>query len=70
MQLIFCMRRNIKVFHKWIQCLTNDMLGYLDFRYVHQTSNHEGNPLHKCQSETIANDNFYFKKKKLEARVQ
>ena len=46
------------------------MLGYLDFRYVHQTSNHEGNPLHKCQSETIANDNFYFKKKKVEARVQ
>ena len=89
MQLIFCMRRNIKVFHKWIlsflsgvasmpkipkitslQYLTNDMLGYLDFRYVHQTSNHEGNPLHKCQSETIANDNFYFKKKKVEARVQ
>ena len=43
--------------------LTNDMLDYLDFRYVHRPPNHESNPLHKCHSKTTANDNFYFKKK-------
>ena len=38
------------------------MLDYLDFRYVHRPPNHENNPLRKCQSKTIANDNFYLKK--------
>ena len=38
------------------------MLDYLDFRYVHRPPNHESNPLHKCQSKTIANDNLYLKK--------
>ena len=46
-----------------LQYLTNDMLDYLGCRYVHRTPNHESNPLHKCQSKTIANDNFYLKKK-------
>ena len=53
-----------------LQYLTNDMLDYLDFRYVHRPPNHQSNPLDKCQSETIANDNFYLRKKKVEARVQ
>ena len=39
------------------------MLDYLDFRYVHRPLNHESNPLQKCHSKTIANDNFYLKKK-------
>ena len=39
--------------------LTNDMLDYLDFRYVHRPPNHESNPLHKLQSKTIENDTFY-----------
>ena len=39
------------------------MLDYLDFRYVHRPPNHESNPLQKCHSKTIANDNFYLKKK-------
>ena len=47
-----------------LQYLTNDMLDYLDCRYVHRPPNHESNPLHKCQSRTIANDNSYLKKKK------
>ena len=46
-----------------LQYLTNDMLDYLDFRYVHRPPNHESNPLQKCHSKTIANDNFYLKKK-------
>ena len=46
-----------------LQYLTNDMLDYLDFRYVHRPPNHESNPLHKCQSKTIANDSFYLKKR-------
>ena len=46
----------------------NEMLDYLDFRYVHRPS-HESNPLHKCQSKTIANDYFYLKKK-VETKVQ
>ena len=41
-----------------LQYLTNDMVDYLDFSYVHRVPNHESNPLHKCQSKTIANDNF------------
>ena len=46
-----------------LQYLTNDMLDYLDCRYVHRP-NHESNQLHKCQSKTIANDNFYLKKRR------
>ena len=46
-----------------LQYLTNDMLDYLDCRYVHRPPNHESNQLHKCQSKTIANDNFYLKKR-------
>ena len=38
------------------------MLDYLDFRSVHRPPNHESNPLHKCQSKTIANDDFYLKR--------
>ena len=53
-----------------LQYLTNDMLDYLDFRYVLRPPNHESNPLHKCQSKIIANDNFYLKQKKVEASVQ
>ena len=45
-----------------LQYLTNDMLDYFDFRYVHRPPNHESNPLHKCESKTIASDNFYLKK--------
>ena len=45
-----------------LQYLANDMLDYLDCRYVHRPPNHESNQLHKCQSKTIAN-NFYLKKK-------
>ena len=76
MQLIFCMEGNIKVFNKLIpkslpkipkitslQYLTNDMLDYLDCRYVHRPPNHESNQLHNCQSKTIANNDFYLKKK-------
>ena len=47
-----------------LQYLTNDMLDYLDCRYVHRPPNHESNQLHKCQSKTIANNNFYLKKKR------
>ena len=36
----------------------NDMLDYLDFRYVHRPSRHESNPLDKCESKNIANDYF------------
>ena len=71
------MQGNTKVFHKLIgvasmpkipkimslQYLTNGMLDYLDFSYVHRSPNYESNPLQKCQSRTIANDNFYLKKK-------
>ena len=46
-----------------LQYLTNDMLDYLDCRYVHRPPNHESNKLHKFQSKTIANINFYLKKK-------
>ena len=53
-----------------LQYLTNDMLDYLDFRYVLRPPNHESNPLHKCQSKIIANNNFYLKQKKVEASVQ
>ena len=45
-----------------LQCLMNDMLEYLDFRYVHKPPSHESYPLHKCQSKAIANDCFYLKK--------
>ena len=47
-----------------LQYLTNGMLDYLDFRHVHRPANHESNPLHKCHSNTIANDNFYLKKRR------
>ena len=40
------------------------MLDYLGFSYVHRPPNHESNPLQKCHSKTIANDNFYLKEKK------
>ena len=40
-----------------LQYLTNDMVDYLDCRYVHRPS-HGSNQLHKCQS------------KKVEVRVQ
>ena len=53
-----------------LQYLTDDMLDYLDFSYVHRPPNHASNPLHKCQSENIANDNFYLKKKKVETGIQ
>ena len=52
-----------------LQYLTNDMLDYLDCRYVHRPPNHETNQLHKCQLKAIAN-NFYLKKKKVKVRVQ
>ena len=52
-----------------LQYLMNDMLDYFNFRYVHRPTSHESNPLHKCQSQTIANDYFYLKKK-AETRVQ
>ena len=68
------MQGNIEVFNKLILCflpkitslqyLANDMQDYLDCRYVFRPPNHESNQLHKCQSKTIANDNFYMKKKK------
>ena len=45
-----------------LQYFTNDILNYLDFKYVHRSPNHESNPLHKCQSKAIADDNFYLKK--------
>ena len=80
MQLIFCMQGNIEAFNKLklcflpkitsLQYLTTDMLNYVDCRYVHRSPNHESNQLHKCQSKTIANDNFYMKKKKVEVRIQ
>ena len=38
------------------------MLDDLDFRYVRGPPNHESIRLHKCQSKTITNDNFYLKK--------
>ena len=43
-----------------LQYLTNDMLDYLDCRYVHRPPNHESNQLHKCQSKTIANYSSIF----------
>ena len=46
-----------------LQYLTNGMLDDLDFRYIYGPPKHESNPLHKYQSKTIANDNFYLKKK-------
>ena len=46
-----------------LQYLTNDMLDYLEFRYVHRPPNHENNSLHECQSKTFANDNFYLEKR-------
>ena len=52
-----------------LQCLMNDMLDYLNFRYLHRPPSHESNPLHKRQSKTTANDYFYLKKK-VETRVQ
>ena len=52
-----------------LQYLTNDMLDYLDFRYVHRPPNHESNPFGKCQSKTMANDNLYLKKK-VETRLE
>ena len=52
-----------------LQYLMNDMPDYFNFRYVHRPTSHESNPLHKCQSKTIANDYFYLKKK-AETRVQ
>ena len=45
-----------------LQCVTNDMLDYLDFSYVHRPPNNESNPLRKCQSKIIANVNFHLKK--------
>ena len=45
-----------------LEYLINYMLDYLDFRSVHRPPNHESNPLHKCQSKTIANDDFYLKR--------
>ena len=49
--------------------ITNDVLDYLGFRYVHRPPNHESNPLRKFQSKTIANDNFFLKKN-VDTRVQ
>ena len=43
-----------------LRYLSNDMLDYLDCRYVHRSPNHGSNQLHKCQSRTIANDSFVF----------
>ena len=45
-----------------LQYPANDMLGYVDFRFAHRPPNHQSNLLHKCQSNTIAND-FYSNKK-------
>ena len=45
------------------QYLRNDMLNYLDFGDVHRPPNLENNSLHKCQSKTVTNDNFYLKKR-------
>ena len=45
-----------------LQHLANDMLDYLDFRYVHRSPNHGSNSLHKCQSKIITNNNIYLKK--------
>ena len=39
------------------------MVDHLEFRYVHRPPNRESNSLHNCQSNTIANDNFYLKKR-------
>ena len=46
-----------------LQYLTNDMLNYLDCRYVQRPPNQESDQLYKCQSKTIANNNFYLKRK-------
>ena len=43
-----------------LQYLTNNMLDYLDCRYIHRPPNHESNQLHKCKSKTIANYSFIF----------
>ena len=40
----------------------NEMLDYLNFRYVHRPPSHESNPLHKRQSKTVANNLFLFEK--------
>ena len=45
-----------------LQYLKNDILDYLDFRYVHRPPNDESVPLGKFRSKIIANDNFYLKK--------
>ena len=45
-----------------LQYLTNDMLDYLDFRYVHRPTNHESNSLHKCQSRLLQMIIFILKK--------
>ena len=47
-----------------LQYLTNDMTDYFDFRYAHRPPNHDNNPLHKCQSKAIADDNLYLKKER------
>ena len=47
-----------------LQYLINDLLDYLGFRHVHRPPNHGSNTLHKCQSKTIGNDNFYLKKRR------
>ena len=43
------------------QYLTNDMLDYLDFSYVHRPPIHESNPLLNV-SQILVNDNFFLKK--------
>ena len=45
-----------------LQYLTNNMLDYLDFRYVHRPTNHESNSLHKCQSRLLQMIIFIWKK--------
>ena len=41
-----------------LQYVTNDMLDYLDFSYVHRPPKTKSNPLSKGQSKTIANVDF------------
>ena len=41
-----------------LQYVTNDMLDYFGFSYVHRPPNNESNPLRKCQSKIIANVNL------------
>ena len=45
-----------------LQYLLNDMLDYLDFRYLHRPPCFESNQLHKCQSKAVVKDYFYLKK--------